>query len=110
MPVIRRRVSIAANSTNENVIAGSQYEFAKGNQIVSIGMTTTAAGLTALINSGGDVVAESFPVAISAASPVIPDDFYFTDVMQFGDRLSIPCTNSTGGALVLDLVVQIQDI
>lgn len=110
MPVIQRAVSIPANSTNENILAGSQYEFARRPCLVSIGIQTTAAGLIANINSGGDVVAEAFPVPAVAGMPVIPDNMYYNDVMETGDRLSIPVQNTTAGALVASVLVQIQDV
>lgn len=110
MPVIQRQVVIPANSTNENVLAGSQYEFARRRCIISGGLTTNTAGVVANINSGGDVVMEQFPIKVQAQFPVIPDDFVFQDVMEVGDRLSIPVQNPTGGAVTVFVVVQIQDI
>jgi hypothetical protein len=111
MPVIQRQVSIAANSTNENIIAGSQYEFARRRCVISGGIVAAATGLVANVNAGGDVVMEQFPVKISATDfPVIPDDFVFTDVMEQGDRLSIPVQNTTVGAIVVRVIIQIQDI
>jgi len=113
MPVIQRTVTIAANSINQNVIEGSQYEFARRRQVISMGMLASAAGLLANINAGGDVVAEQFPVDIGApanAFPVIPDEFPFNDVMEAGDRLSIPCQNTTAGAIDLRIIVILTDI
>jgi len=111
MPVIQRQVSIAANSINENILAGSQYEFARRRCIISGGIVAAAAGVISNINSGGDVVMEQFPLKISATDfPVIPDDFVFTDVMEVGDRLSIPCQNTTGAAIVVRAIIQIQEI
>ncbi len=111
MPVIQRQVSIPANSTLENIVAGSQYEFARRRCIISGGMVGAAAGLLANVNSGGDVVMEQFPLQIRAADfPVIPDEFVFTDVMEAGDRLSIPVQNTTAGAIVARVIIQIQEI
>lgn len=110
MPVIQRAVTIAANVTNDNIIAGSQYEFARRRCIISGAVVGSATGLVANINSGGDVVMEQFPLKILDAFPVIPDDFVFQDVMEVGDRLSIPVQNTTGGTLVARVIIQIQDI
>lgn len=111
MPVIQRQVSIPANSTLENIVAGSQYEFARRRCVISGGIVGAAAGLLANVNSGGDVVMEQFPLQIKATDfPIIPDEFVFTDVMEAGDRLSIPVQNTTGGAIVARIIVQIQDI
>jgi len=110
MPTIQRFVSIAAGTTNENLIAGSQYEFARRRCVVSIGLNGSALGLIGQINSGGDVVAEQFPISGLNRVPVIPDDIAFQDVMEAGDRLSIPVQNPTGGALGVFVQVQIQDL
>lgn len=110
MPVIQRAVVIPANSTNDNIIAGSQYEFARRRCIISGGIVASAAGLVANINSGGDVVMEQFPLKALADFPVIPDDFVFTDVMEVGDRLSIPVQNTTAGALTARVIIQIQEV
>lgn len=110
MPVIQRAVSVPANSTVENLVAGSQFEFARRASVLSIGLIGAAAGLNAVINNGGDVVAEQFPVNNVARWPIIPDDFVFNSVSQPNDRLSITATNTTGAAIVAYLIVQIQEI
>jgi len=110
MPVIQRSVTIAAGVTNENILAGSQYEFARRRCIISGGLIADAAGCVANINSGGDVVMEAFPVKVGTTFPVIPDDFVFQDVMEVGDRLSIPVNNTSAGNRVVSVIVQIQDI
>ncbi len=110
MSVIQRLVTIPANVTNENILAGSQYEFARRRCLVSIGLTQSATGLRANINSGGDVVAEVFQPQIKASFPIIPDEMYYNDVMEVGDRLSIPVQNVTGGSLDCYCIVQIQDL
>lgn len=110
MPVIQRYVSIPAGTTNENILAGSQYEFARRRCIISGGILGAAAGLVANINSGGDVVMEQFPVSVKAGFPVIPDDFVFTDVMEVGDRLSIPVQNTTAGPIGCAVIIQVQEI
>lgn len=110
MPVIQKQIVIPANSTNENIIAGSQYEFARRRCVISGGITCNTAGVKGNINSGGDVVMEQFDIKVQAAYPVIPDDFVFQDVMEVGDRLSIPVQNPTGGAVTVFAIIQIQDL
>jgi len=110
VPNITRQVSIPANSTVQNVIEGSQYEFAQRRRVMSMGITCASAGLLANINSGGDVVAEQFPVPVKATYPIIPDEMYYNDVQERGDRLSIPVQNTTGGALVALVQIQFTDL
>ncbi len=111
MPVIQRAITVPANSINQNIIEGSQYEFARRRSIVQVGITCgTGGGILANINSGGDVVAEQFPVNPKNSFPIIPDEFVFSDVMEAGDRLSIPVQNTTGAGVVVWVIVQIQEI
>lgn len=107
MPVIMREVSVAAGAVNENILAGSAFEFARQNSLVSIGIHQSATGGFATINSGADVVAEEFSPPIATVYPVIPDNMYFSDVAAAGDRLVIRYRNPTGGALIVRAVCQV---
>ena len=107
MPVIMRETSVAAGATNDNVISGSAFEFARTRQIVSIGVTASATGGFVTIQSGADVVLEESPPYVATVFPIIPDQMFFTDVMEAGDRLVIRVRNPTGGALVFRTIVQL---
>lgn len=107
MPMIMRETSIAANATNDNIVSGSAFEFARTQQIVSIGLTQSATGLQATIQGGPDIIAEEFSIPIATRYPIIPDEMYFTDVMAQGDRLVIRVRNTTAGALTVRAVVQV---
>lgn len=110
MPVIQREVSIAAGAVNDNLIAGSAFEFARQNCAVSIGVSQAATGMFCTIQSGGDVIAEEFSPAILTRYPIIPDEMYYNDVMAQGDRLVIRVRNPTGGAVIARTVVQVQPL
>jgi len=107
VPVIMRETSVAAGATNDNVISGSAFEFARTRQIVSIGVTASATGGFVTIQSGADVVLEESPPYVATVFPIIPDQMFFTDVMEAGDRLVIRVRNPTGGALVFRTIVQL---
>jgi hypothetical protein len=107
MPVIMRETVVAAGAVNENLLAGSAFEFARQNSLVSIGLNQSATGGFATINAGADVVAEEFAPPINTVYPVIPDGMYFSDVAAAGDRLVIRYRNPTGGALTVRVVAQV---
>lgn len=107
MPVIMRETIVAAGSVNENIIAGSAFEFARQNSLVSIGVNQSAAGGFATIQSGADVVAEEFSPPVATVYPVIPDGMYFSDVAGAGDRLVLRFRNPTAGALTVRVVCQV---
>lgn len=107
MPVIQKEVSVAANSAVENILSGSAFEFLRGNAVVSIGLTGSATGLVANIQSGADIVLEESPILVKTTMPTIPDDMYYNDVGVMGDRLVVRCRNTTGGALTIRLICQV---
>lgn len=111
MPVIQKQISIGANAVNDNILSGSSFEFLRSNSVVSIGMTSDAAGLVANIQSGADIVLEESPLTIKVnAMPVIPDDFFYNDVGVAGDRLVIRVRNTTAGAIIVRAVVQVTSL
>lgn len=107
MPVIQKETSIAAGAVADNLLAGSAFEFLRQNSLVSIGLTQSATGMFATIQSGSDIIAEEFSPAIKTLYPVIPDEMYYSDVGSAGDRLVIRVRNPTAGALTARAIVQI---
>jgi len=110
MPVIQKTESVLTTVTVENVLSGSAFEFARSNQIVSIGIVCDTAGCFGTITNGSDILLEESEVAVKATYPVIPDEMYYNDVATAGDRLVIRLRNPTGGTVVFKVVVQITPI
>lgn len=106
MPMIMVETSVAAGAVNNNLVAGSAFEFAKVRQVVSIGIAQSATGGFATLQAGSDIIAEEFSVPILTRYPLIPDEMYFTDIMEAGDRLVLRYRNPTGGALTVRAVIQ----
>lgn len=107
MPVIQSSVSIAANSTNDNVLTGSQFEFLPYDAYLEFGVNGSAAGLVADIYSGQDTIAEGMGVNTQNRFPVYPDDFPLNDVAAAGERIKLRARNTTAGALTLFFSVRI---
>jgi len=110
MPVIQRSESIAAGGSSNNLVAGSAFEFARRRSVVSIGVVQSATGMFATISAGADIIAEEFEPQIKTSFPIIPDEMYYTDVMEPGDRLVIRIRNPTGGALTARTLAQITEL
>lgn len=110
MPVIQSSVSIAANSTNDNVITGSQFEFLPYNSFLEFGLVGSAAGLFADVYTGQDTVAESFALNTQNRFPVYPDDYPLNDVAAGGERVKVRIRNTTGGALTAFYSVRITPV
>lgn len=110
MPVIMRETSVPANAVVDNTLAGSAFEFARTNSLVSIGLTQAAVGLFVTLQSGADIVAEEFPPPILTRYPIIPDEMFFSDVAAAGDRLVVRVRNSTGAAIIVRTVCQVSPL
>lgn len=104
MPTITKRVSsanFAANTIVENILAGSQYEFAPFDGTIEVGIAASAPNVVCAVFSGPDVLAEPGTVVPNAGSdrtPIYPDDFFLEDDVAQGDRLKITLTNLSGAA------------
>ena len=109
MPVIQRELSVAAGDT-VSMFAGSTFEFARQRQVASIGVCAAATGAFVTINSGADVVAEEFAPVIATRFPIIPDEMYYNDILEAGDRLVVSVRNPTGGAVVHRAIAQLSNI
>lgn len=108
MSVIQRNPSIAANTVNENVLAGSTFEILQGRSVVSIGVTGQVVGLQCSILVGSTVVLEESPVFIKAnAFATIPDEMFYNAAGVGNDRIVIRVRNTTGAAIICRALVQI---
>lgn len=110
MPIIKKEISIAANATNDNIFSGSIYEFLPWNASINLGMLGSATGLVATVNTGSDTVQEESPLTVGTVMPKIPDDMDVQDVAAAGERFVVKVRNTTGGALTVRAIAQIQPI
>lgn len=110
MPVIQREPSIAAGAVNENIFSGSAFEFARRRQVVSLGVTQAATGMFCTLQAGPDIIVEEFSPVIATRYPLIPDEMYYTDIMEQGDRLVGRVRNPTGGALIVRSIAMLSDV
>lgn len=99
MPAIQAEASVAANATNSNIFSGSAFEYARGRQLLSLGVTASATGTLTTIQSGADIILEESPTFIKTSFPVVPDEMFYNDIMEPFDRLRVQVRNTTGGAL-----------
>jgi hypothetical protein len=93
-----------------NLLAGSAFEFARARVLVSAGVTASATGTFITINSGADVVLEESPPYEAVVFPIVPDQMFYNDVMEQGDRLRIAARNPTAGTIVFRHIVLMSNI
>jgi hypothetical protein len=105
-----RETLVGASATVDNAISGSAFEIAVRPVLVSLGLTQSATGLVMSITSGSDLILEEAPIPIKATYPIIPDEFFFSDVMMPSERLVIRIRNTTAGGLTVRVVVQVNAV
>src|SRR5262245_24691990 len=101
MPAIQVEVTVAANSTNPNIFSGSAFEYSRGRQLLSLGVTAAATGTLITIQSGADVILEESATYIATQYPIVPDQMFYNDIMEMFDRLRVACRNTTGAGIVV---------
>lgn len=110
MPLIQNQVVIGIGAVNDNVIAGSQFEFLPYNAALRFAINGSAAGLVADIYSGQDVIAEQMGINALNRVPIAPDDFLLGDVAGAGERIKLRIRNPTAGALTAFFAVIVDPI
>lgn len=106
MALIQISTSIAANSTDDNVLQGSQLEFLPFDARLLIGMNAAAIGLIINVFTGQDSIAENLIPLVKATAP-IAEDFVLDDVAGGGQRMKISARNTTGAPIILLTSVRI---
>lgn len=102
--------SIAANTTNANVLTGQKYERPPGDALGSLYITGSAAGLEASLNVGGQAVTDTITVNTQNRLPVVPDDLMIDDwEAGEGSLIQLSVTNTTGGALTVNWRVELME-
>lgn len=100
MPVIQGSVSVALSSVNDNILAGSQFEFLPYNAALEFGLNGDANGADLRVDaySGQDVLCEQLQPSSLNRVPVYPDDFILTDVAARGERIKVRVRNTSAAA------------
>lgn len=112
MPTIQGSVSVAGNSVNENVLAGSQFEFLPYDAALFFGMNgdANAADLRVDVYSGQDVLMESSVPAAQNRIPIFPDDYNIEDVAAGGERIKVRVRNLNAAARTFFFAVRITPV
>jgi hypothetical protein len=117
MPTIIKRVALAvagaAGSSVDNILAGSQYEFAPFDGTIEVGIIANRANTHCAVFSGPDVLAEPGSVCPTAATlgteatPKYPDDFFLEDDVAQGDRLKVSLLNNDVAISIVNVALRI---
>src|SRR5262245_46270140 len=100
--IAQKRTTIAANSVNDNVLVGDQYEFAPFRSIAEFGLVAVATGLEADVLVGANSVVTRLPITVQRAAnqfAVYPDEFIVRAGAFMGQRVIVRIRNTTGGGI-----------
>ena len=98
MPTMQNSISVAANATTANLLAGLQHEFLEGPARITLSCAGSAVGLNTTLMAGGVALIDDQAVNTQNRFPVVPDDIITTEVVP-QTRLLLRARNTTGGAL-----------
>jgi hypothetical protein len=107
MPSLIWTQSVAAGATYRP-LDGWQYEYVPIGGRIEILHRATAVGMRVTITSGSDTLQERSPVPAGGTTGVTPsaqDVPLITDLVAAGDRLKILYENPTGGAVIVDGII-----
>ena len=99
--------SIAANTLSANLIAGQANEFLAGPSIVNVYARSAAVGVNMIYQVGNEVFSQDQEVGATAGFPTRPDDFFVQGVGGPGERIIIQARNTTGAAVIVQLLIEI---
>jgi len=108
MRTLTDRISVLANSTSTNRLAGKLGEFLERNSALRLGGVAAAVGLFITLIVGGETVIDDQEISGANRFPIDPDDVVGTPGGLAGDQLIMRLRNSTGAPIVG--VTQLQEI
>lgn len=104
------QVSIAANSTNENVLSSQLFRTAPVTGLLRLLETGSAAGLRRSLIVGGQTIVQRGYVNAQNRIPVDPDDQAVKGVaVMEGQEIFLMVENTTAGALTYTARLEIDD-
>lgn len=108
MSVMTDVVTVAANGTVDNVLAGKVHEFLSEDSIMRLAISAAAIGLHASMLVGAEVLVDDQEVSSSARFPTFADDLLAEGAGFAGDRLILRLRNTTGAGILTKSMLSIE--
>ncbi len=93
------RISVAANSTSANVLAGKLYEFAPAAGMIELLVVAAAVGIFTTFVVGTQIVIDDQEVSGAGGFPKASDDVLTVTPVLLNERLVLRHRNSTIAAI-----------
>ncbi len=107
MPIMTDIRSVAANTRTGNVLAGLPFEFVVRPSIVRVYATAAVVGLFMDLLIGGESVVSDSEMPAVARFPTRNEDLFAEHGGLNGERLFIALRNSTGAAIIGQVLVDV---
>lgn len=107
MPTMSDVRSVAANTRTGNLVAGKAFEFAAQDSIVNIYDVAAAVGMNLDVLIGGENVMNDEEVSGANRFPQTDTDLTVRHGARAGDRIFVAARNTTGAAIVNNLLIEV---
>lgn len=102
--------SIAANTTSANILVDKPEVYLSRNSALAFYLVAAAVGIFATVLVGDSVVVEDQEISGANRFPIRPDDLFARSGGAQGDLILIRLRNSTGAAILVTSVVDVQSV
>jgi hypothetical protein len=99
-------LSVAANSTSTNRVAGLTHEFLDRPAQLVFAAAAAAVGLLTSMLVGGVALVDDQSVSQANRFPIIPDDIIGSETVA-GGRIILRFRNSTGAAIITNWLIDV---
>jgi hypothetical protein len=99
-------LSVAANSTSTNRVAGLTHEFLDRAAQIVLASAAAAVGLTASLLIAGVALVDDQSVSQANRFPILPDDIMASEGPVAG-RIILRFRNGTGGAIIVNWLIDV---
>jgi hypothetical protein len=99
-------LSVAANSTSTNRVAGLTHEFLDRPAAIILGAAAAAVGLNCSLLVAGVALVDDQSVSQANRFPIIPDDILASETVG-GGRILLRFRNTTGAAIIVNWLIDV---
>ena len=99
-------LSVAANATSTNRVAGLTHEFLNGPASIVLGAAAAAVGLNCTLLIAGVALVDDQSVSQANRFPILPDDIVGSEQVP-GGRIILRFRNTTAGAIIVNWLIDV---
>lgn len=101
---------VGANAQVDNVIAGKALEFLGEDSVIRLLAASAASGIRTTFMVGGEAIVQDQEISAVNRYPIFPDDTVAEGAGFGGDRILVSMRNTTGLAISVTTIVDIEPV